>query len=50
MDTKAAASGAPLQALAALGQSIWLDWVKRGLVESGELAPGRRRQAFRRRI
>jgi transaldolase len=38
MDTKATASGAPLQALAALGQSIWLDFIKRDLIESGELA------------
>jgi transaldolase len=38
MDTKAAASGAPLRALAALGQSIWLDFIKRDLIESGELA------------
>src|SRR5512134_3097066 len=38
MDSKAAASGAPLQALAALGQSIWLDFIKRDLIESGELA------------
>jgi transaldolase len=35
MDTKAAA---PIQALAALGQSIWLDFIKRDLLESGELA------------
>jgi transaldolase len=35
MDTKAAA---PLRALTALGQSIWLDFIKRDLIESGELA------------
>lgn len=35
MDTKAAA---PLRALTALGQSIWLDFIKRDLLESGELA------------
>jgi transaldolase len=38
MDTKAARPAAPLQALAALGQSIWLDFIKRDLIESGELA------------
>jgi transaldolase len=35
MDTKAAA---PIRALAALGQSIWLDFIKRDLIETRELA------------
>lgn len=35
MDTKAAA---PVRSLTALGQSIWLDFIKRDLIESGELA------------
>ncbi|HSD40738.1 MAG TPA: transaldolase [Burkholderiales bacterium] len=38
MDSKVSESGAPLRALAALGQSIWLDFIKRDLIESGELA------------
>jgi transaldolase/glucose-6-phosphate isomerase len=38
MTTQAARPAAPLAALAALGQSIWLDFIKRDLLESGALA------------
>jgi transaldolase len=38
MDPNAASPAPPLRALAALGQSIWLDFIKRDLLESGALA------------
>jgi transaldolase len=38
METQATAASGPVQALAALGQSVWLDYIKRDLIESGALA------------